>query len=106
MTMGRPDRHDPLVAPLDAQPPAWQLPFSRWWPVFAGAAVGVAMRLLFALGVSPMTTSFILLTPMLVGGVAIAVAERQARRTWGYYAGAGALASMLFVAGTLAILVE
>ena len=83
-----------------------RLPFSRWWPVFAGALVGVALRLAFALGLSPMSASFIYLVPLLVGSITVYVAERTERCSWSYYAGAGAVANALFVTGTLVILVE
>lgn len=90
--------------PADVPPPV--LPFSRWWPVFAGAAIGVAMRLLFGLGISAMTLSFLLLCPLLVSAVTVWVAERRERRSWTYYASSAALANVLFVAGTLAIMIE
>jgi hypothetical protein len=47
-----------------------------------------------------------ILGPILVGVVTVYVAERTQRRTWGYYAGASALANCLFVLGTTMIMIE
>jgi hypothetical protein len=71
---------------------------------------GVALRLSF-LGDSnsayaPMMGSFIYLAPFAVGAVTVYLAERRARRTWGYYVAAGAGATALFVLGTLLIMIE
>jgi len=86
------------------------LPFSAWWPLVAGAVVGIVLRLGFA--GSPyglpdaMHWAFIYLTPMAVGAVTVYLAERQARRTFAYYVWAPIIATALFVGGTLLILVE
>ena len=101
-----PGAQTPLPEPQLPGAPAPELPFSTWWPVFAGAFVGVGLRLLFGLGISPMTSSFILLAPLLVGAITVHVAERSRRKTWWYYAVAGAMANLFFVLGTLAILIE
>lgn len=53
-----------------------------------------------------MMGSFIYLVPMLVGIVTVYIAETQQRRSWGYYLWAPFLANVLFVVGTLVILVE
>lgn len=80
------------------------------WPLMAGAAVGIALRLVFsgdsgdALNV--MMASFTLLAPVLVGAVTVYTAERMKRRSWGYYFAAAAGANALFVVGTLLILIE
>ena len=86
------------------------LPFPKWWPLVAGVLVGVVLRLMFFGGPddpwSAMTGAFIYLTPVAVGAVTIYLAERQRRRSWGYYAVAGMLANVLFVIGTLVIMIE
>lgn len=86
------------------------LPFSKWWPVLAGALVGVTLRLLFwgkpGQSFAPMMGAFIYLVPFVVGAVTVYVAEMKARRSWGYYVAAATLANVLFVLGTLLIMVE
>lgn len=86
------------------------LPFSNWWPLLVGALVGVAMRLVFSGKpgnmYGAMMASFIYLVPVLVGIVTVYVAETRARRTWAYYLLAPFLANVLFVTGTLLIMVE
>jgi hypothetical protein len=93
-----------------APQPIRLLPFSTWWAVLAGAAAGVCLRLKFAgqpgETFDAMQGSFIYLAPLLTGAVATFVAELTERRSWGYYAGVGALASLAFVAGTLMVMVE
>jgi hypothetical protein len=86
------------------------LPFSRWWPFVAGALAGIISRVVFSGDAggpyAAMTASFILLAPFAVGAVTVYAAERQFRRSWWYYGSAGALANLLFVIGTLLILIE
>ena len=86
------------------------LPFRKVWPVVAGALLGLALRLLFSGGLdSPyraMAPAFILGVPIVVGAATVFIAERTQRRSWSYYAVAGAFANVLFIAGTLAILIE
>lgn len=86
------------------------LPFSNWWPVGAGALVGVALRLAF-FGPSggrldAMSGAFIYLAPLVVSGITVYLAERRERRSWWYYAWAGMFANGLCVLGTLLILIE
>ena len=86
------------------------LPFNGWLSVLAGAIVGVLLRLVFiGSGTNPYTAmmgSFIYLSPILVGAVTVYIAERQARRTWSYYFLAPFIANILFVCGTLLIMIE
>jgi hypothetical protein len=104
----------PTRAPLRPTPPPERgpryLPFSRWWPVGFGAAAGLVMRLIFwrspGEAYSAMLASFILGSPLVVGVVTVYLAERDDRRTWMYYFAAPALATVLYVAGTLALLIE
>lgn len=90
--------------------PARRLPFSKWWPVLAGALCGIALRLIFwgRLGFpwSAMHPAFIGFAPLAVGAVTVYVAELYERRSWRYYLVAGMLANFLFVMGTMAILIE
>jgi hypothetical protein len=53
-----------------------------------------------------MMGSFIFLVPVAVSVVTVYVAERQGPRSYGYHAVAGMLANVMFVIGTLLILVE
>jgi hypothetical protein len=86
------------------------LPFSSWWPVAAGALLGVMLRLVFSGHANgpygAMMGSFIFLAPAAVSAVTVYLAERRARRGWGYYAFAGMFSNVLFVVGTLMILIE
>lgn len=80
------------------------------WPLLAGAVMGIFLRLVFSGDpgnpYSAMMASFTLLAPVLVGSVTVYIAELIERRSWGYYFGAGAAANVLFVLGTLLILIE
>lgn len=87
-----------------------RLPYSKWWPIVAGALCGVVMRLAFSghsiFPFDVMGSAFIGFTPLAVGAVTVYVAERSGRCSWGYCAWAAAAANALFVASTLAIMVE
>jgi hypothetical protein len=81
-----------------------------WWPLAAGVAYGVSIRLVFSGEAggpyNAMMSSFTLLVPILVGAVTVMVAERTSRRSWPYYFWAAAGANVLFVIGTLALTIE
>ncbi len=81
-----------------------------WWAIVAGALAGIALRFIFngAPGdpFTPMLGSFALIAPCVVSAVAVYLAERTSRHSWGEYAGIGAAANALFVLGTFAILIE
>lgn len=87
-----------------------KLPYRGWWPFAGGALVGLALRLLFAGGpgdaYAAMMESFILGSPVLVAAVTVYIAEQDFRRSWSYYFVAPALANLLYVLGTLLILIE
>jgi hypothetical protein len=101
---GEPPTSSVLVAALR------RLPFSFWWPILAGVVAGVAQRVAFSGApghtYAPMVGAFIYLSPVVVGAVTVFVAERKERRTWKYYAGASFLASMLYIVGTLLVMIE
>jgi hypothetical protein len=86
------------------------LPYSKWLPLAVGVATGIALRLVFSgrpgAPYSAMMSSFVLLVPLLVGAATVYVAETQRRRSWSYYAWAPVLANVLFVFGTMAIMIE
>jgi hypothetical protein len=86
------------------------LPFSNWWPVFAGAVVGVILRLAFYGDAdsifSPMNSAFIYMAPFAMGAVTVYTAEKRKRRGWDYYIWAPMVASTLMVLGTMAIMIE
>lgn len=86
------------------------LPFRSWWPFFAGVAAGLALRLAFSGkpggAYQVMGASFIYLCPIVVGAVTVYIAERRQRRSWSYYFWAPLLANVLFVAGTILVLIE
>ena len=95
----------------DALLRAWNsLPMLKRYPVIAGALAGVMLRLMFSGGGgspwSAMAGAFIFLAPIVVGMVTVYLAERQRRRDWLYYLFAPSLATALFVAGTLLLLIE
>jgi hypothetical protein len=87
-----------------------RLPFSGWWAIGCGALAGLAMRLLFwgdAGGAySAMLASFLYGSPLLVGLVTVYLAERVERRSWSYYFLAPMLATLLYVVGSLLLLIE
>ena len=86
------------------------LHFSKWLHVLLGATVGIVLRLIFSAKpgnpYAAMNHAFILFAPLAVGAFTVFMAETQSRRTWGYYIGAGALANVFFVMGTMLILIE
>jgi hypothetical protein len=86
------------------------LPYRTWWPVGLGAVAGLLLRLVFSGAAGdrygPMMSSFIIGAPVLVAVVTVYLAERAARRTWGYYFVAPFVANVLFVVGALLIQVE
>ena len=90
--------------------PERYLPFSSWWPVGAGALIGVTLRLAF-IGhpggrLDAMSAAFIYLAPLAVSSVTVYLAERRERRSWWYYARAGMAANALCVFGTLLVMIE
>ncbi len=103
-----PGDNTPQPEPSSTRPPI--LPFLRRYPILIGAVVGVVMRIAAGLPtnnfLTPMAGPFIFGAPLVVGMVTVYLAERQRRRSWGYYLGAPALATMLFVVGTLLIMIE
>jgi len=86
------------------------LPFRSWWPFVAGVAAGLALRLAFSGkpggAYQVMAASFVYLCPVVVGAVTVYVAERHRRRSWSYYFWAPALTNVLFVVGTMLVLIE
>jgi hypothetical protein len=86
------------------------LPFSSWWPVAAGALLGIVLRLVYSGPAggpyAAMSSGFIFLAPFVVGAVTAFAAEHQARRSVPYHVAASILASILFVVGTMAMLIE
>jgi hypothetical protein len=92
------------------EPAPKTLPFSNWWPVLAGALAGIALRLVFSTepgsAYSAMAMPFIVFAPIAIGAVTVFIAEKKARRSWGYYVRASALGATLAVLGTLLIMIE
>lgn len=86
------------------------MPFSGWMPFIAGALSGLVLRLVFSGkpggAWSAMAAGFVWFAPFAVGAVTVYMAERQKRRSFGYYCFAPMLAALVFVLGSLAILVE
>jgi hypothetical protein len=100
----------PAPAPSVEKQNKHLLPYSKWWPLAVGATTGVALRLVFSGRpgdpYSAMMSSFVFLVPLLVGAATVYVAETQHRRSWAYYVWAPFLANVLFVLGTMAIMIE
>jgi hypothetical protein len=117
-----PDTDDTQSDPRRIDNNPISLPFRFWWPALVGVLCGIVMRVLFGLpgtyespldGTSfkqpvleVMGVSFLFLAPIFVGAVTVYVAEKQARRSWLYYLLMPAIANMLFVAGTMLIMIE
>jgi uncharacterized protein YndB with AHSA1/START domain len=99
---------EPPLVMAKVREPAF--PFSNWYPFLAGIASGLLLRLLYS-GKSGSTWSamagaFIYVAPMLVGAVTVYVAETIKRRNWAYYFEAPFIANLIFIMGTLVIMVE
>lgn len=86
------------------------LPYSGWWPALAGALFGILLRLVYSgrpnFPFDAMSNSFMLLAPIAVGALTVYFAEKSKRRSWRYYLAVPALANLLFVAGTMLIMIE
>jgi hypothetical protein len=99
---------DPFSGELGDSPR--MIPYSYWWPIGAGASVGVLMRLVFSGDAgqpyAAMLGSFIVGAPVVVGVVTVYLAERTARRSWSYYILAPMVAMAVCVLATLAIAIE
>jgi len=87
-----------------------RIPFSGWWAIGIGALSGLFVRLVFSGSAgepyAAMLSSFIFGSPIIVGLVTVYVAERQKRRGWAYYFVAPAIACLLYVLGSLLVLIE
>jgi hypothetical protein len=105
-----PAMHDGTLEPREESAPSGGLPFSGWMPFIAGALSGLALRLMFSgkpgSALSAMAAGFVWFAPFAVGAVTVYVAERHKRRSFSYYLFAPALATFVFVLGSLAILIE
>ena len=96
---------------IDLNPDARVWPFSRWYPVLAGALVGLALRLIFFGGdpghmMSAMGAAFIYAGPFAVSAVSVYVAERQGPRSWRYHAWLGSRANGWAVIAALMATIE
>ena len=99
-----------MAPPSPSDKTSHSLPYRAWLPVAAGVVAGIALRVAFSGkpgGVyAAMMASFIYFCPLVVGVVTVYVAERRQRRSWSYYFWTPALANILFVAGTMLIMIE
>ncbi|MBT2335215.1 SRPBCC domain-containing protein [Variovorax paradoxus] len=90
--------------------PVRGMPFGWFWPMAAGAAIALVLRIVFSSGpgepFSAMLGSFVYLAPAVCGAVTVYLAERIERRSWGYYIWAPWVATLLFVGGTLLVFIE
>ncbi len=102
--------HDRIPAPKEGFASSDGLPFSGWTPFLAGALSGLVLRLAFSgkpgSALSAMAAGFVWFAPFAVGAITVYVAERHKRRSFSYYLFAPALATFVFVLGSLAILIE
>jgi uncharacterized protein YndB with AHSA1/START domain len=100
---------DADVAIKPQEPP---LPFHYLWPIFAGAAFGVVLRVIYWLPqpeqstYSVMGIAFIYVAPFAIGAVTVYLAEKRERRSWAYYFWAPVFATACFVIGTVVIMIE
>lgn len=106
-------RHRKAHALADSAPTpvsAGALPFPDWVPLATGVVAGIVLRLVYAgapgSAYATMMAAFIYLSPLLVGAVTVYVAETRRRRTWAYYAWAPLLANVLYVTGTMVMMIE
>lgn len=96
-----------MLTPSAKSPP----PFGKWYPALVGAVVGLILRVWYFAGEpgearSAMSFTFITFVPFAVAAVTVYIAERQERRSWGYYVFHGAGANVMFVFGSMLALVE
>jgi hypothetical protein len=102
-----PDDRDELQRQLRRER---RIPFSGWYAVGCGAIAGLTLRFVFwgepAGAYSAMLASFLYGSPVLVGFVTVYVAERTERRSWMYYFTAPVIATVLYVIGSLLLLIE
>jgi hypothetical protein len=102
--------HDGIPVPKEGFEPSEGLPFSGWTPFIAGTMSGLILRLIFSgkpgSALSAMAAGFVWFAPFAVGAITVYVAERHKRRSFSYYFFAPALATFVFVLGSLAILIE
>ena len=102
----------PLRPDLDPGhvPVSRRLPYSGWWAVGIGALTGLVVRLIYwgdsGGAYDAMLGSFIFGSPLVVGAVTVYMAERIEGRSWGFYFVAPFLANVLYIVGTLLIMVE
>jgi hypothetical protein len=86
------------------------LPFTAFLPFAVGIVAGMLLRFVFSDEsegpFSAMSGAFVFGAPLVVGAATVLVAERIQPRRWTYYIFAGVLAVILFVAGTMIIMVE
>lgn len=98
------------MQPLTEAEKQEKLPFPKWWPIVAGALLGLGLRFAYVGEpdgpYSAMMGSFIFMAPLAVGAITVYLAERIVRRSWGYYIFAGVAANALFVVGSMAALLE
>lgn len=98
------------AGPADEPAGAMSPPFRLRHPILGGVVAGVMLRLAFSGKAgspwSAMAGTFIFLAPLLVGMLTVYLAERQYRRSWGYYVAAPVIAVSGFVAGTLVVMIE
>ena len=85
-----------------------RLPFAKRYPILVGALGGVLLRFGAELGLpgGAMGMAFIFGVPILVGALTVYLAERVRRRSFTYYLSAGGWSVILFVLGTLLVLIE
>jgi hypothetical protein len=87
-----------------------RLPYSMYWPILAGAAIGLLLRFEFSSApgevMSAMLGSFILGAPLVVGVVTVYLAELEERRTWTYYFVSPVISMSLLVVSSLVIKIE
>jgi hypothetical protein len=104
-----------VTEPSDNTPPENTPPrkrwFAQWWiPFAAGLLTGLVLRIVFfgktEQAYDAMMGSFTLLVPVAVAAVTVYVAELTQRRNWTYYFLASAAANVLFVLGTVLVMVE
>jgi uncharacterized protein YndB with AHSA1/START domain len=116
---GAQDENPPPVAPAQptrvfgtkgSKPEPLRLPFWGLYAIAIGALFGLGMRMLFSGDpggpYAAMMASFIFYAPFAVGALTTYLNERRARSSKTFHAVAGALANMLFVFGTFAMLIE
>jgi hypothetical protein len=105
---------EPKAVPIIVALRRSMLAFSNWLPFLFGAGYGIVARLFMVFGdrmllpdrSGVMSAAFVVLVPVAIGAITVYCAEREYRRSVGYYLAAPCVSVGLFLLGTAILLIE